>query len=414
MPGFLLYCNPAMSDLFYRAFEDKFRGSRALIISRLEIYRDFITPLKQVHADVQGLDLGCGRGEWLEVLLKEEIEPMGVDMDEGMLEACRSLNLPNVKGDAVTYLASLQDESQSVISAFHLVEHIPFDQLQLVVSECLRVLKPGGLLIMETPNPENIVVGTRNFYLDPTHQRPIPPLLLSFLPEHYGFKRTKVLRLQESRTLLQNTTLGLHDVFVGVSPDYAVVAQKNATTDVLEKFDSVFAREYGLSLEALSAHYDAGVKGPMERIQTRFRELETRLNSALDLAEQSWEKEILARLHQAEMRAQQAEHDAMAATMALQAVYASFSWRLSSPLRWLGIQTGLLRTHGLRARLSSLQKKIWRGSEDSLTAPPVPVHKSHSEPAPNPSPGTQSPTSIRVRKAYKELKKIVDHPPKSH
>ncbi len=79
---------------------------------------------------------------------------------------------------------------------------------------------------METPNPENIVVATRDFYLDPTHQRPIPPQLLSFLPEFYGFARTKIIRLQESKDLEMRADLTLQDVLSGASPDYAVVAQK--------------------------------------------------------------------------------------------------------------------------------------------------------------------------------------------
>ena len=425
-----------MTDLFYRAFEDKFRGSRSLIISRLDIYRAFISPLKQIYTDARGLDLGCGRGEWLEVLQEEGIEPLGIDLDEGMLEACRALHLPAVKGDAVAYLAGLPNESQAVISAFHMVEHIPFEQLQAVVSESLRVLKPGGLLIMETPNPENIVVGTQNFYVDPTHQRPIPSLLLSFLPEFYGYARTKVLRLQESLTLMQNTTLGLHDVLGGVSPDYAVIAQKNATAGVLEIFDKAFAGEYGLSMGTLSAHYDAGVKGPMEHLQTQFRELEARVNSTLVQAEarvnstlvqaERFRKNALideiqvqlhqaeARARQAESRAQRAEHDAQLATTALQAVYASTSWRLSAPVRWLAIQARLLRTHGLRARLSSLQKKIWLGSEGIPLVPPDPMPNGHPEPVSNPSPCAQATMSARVQKVYNELKNGVNHSPKGH
>lgn len=387
-----------MTDLFYRAFEDKFRGSRSLIISRLDTYRTFISPLKKLYPDAQGLDLGCGRGEWLELLQTEGIEPMGVDQDEGMLQACRELHLPTVRGDAVTYLTSLKNESQTVVSAFHLVEHISFEQLQLVVSESLRVLKPGGLLIMETPNPENIIVGTQNFYIDPTHKRPIPSLLLSFLTEYYGYARTKVLRLQESGTLFQNPTLGLHDILGGVSPDYAVIAQKNATAGVLEKFDNAFAREYGLSLETLSAHYDAGVKSSMETLQTRFGKLEARVNSALAKVDQSAatlgdftkREEIRAReakkqTQTAQVRMQIAEtlasQNALRAVNAeallaetsrnyehsLKIVYASHSWRTTAPLRWLSFQMQLLKNHGLRARISALARKLTQPNEPKTT-----------------------------------------------
>ena len=131
------------------------------------------------------------------------------------------------------YLSALPDESQAVVSAFHVVEHITFDQLGTLVAEALRVLKPGGLLIMETPNPENIVVATRNFYLDPTHQRPIPSMLLAFVAEYAGFSRVKTLRLQESKELVNKGDVSLQDVFAGASPDYAVVAQKHAPEDVL-------------------------------------------------------------------------------------------------------------------------------------------------------------------------------------
>lgn len=87
----------------------------------------------------------------------------------------------------------------------HIVEHIPFEDIQTLVQEAFRVLTPAGLLILETPNPENIQVATSGFYIDPTHTRPIPSQLLSFLPEYYGFKRTKILRLQEENNLkIQN------------------------------------------------------------------------------------------------------------------------------------------------------------------------------------------------------------------
>ncbi|MDX5935070.1 methyltransferase domain-containing protein [Acidithiobacillus thiooxidans] len=171
---------------FYRAFEDRYRGSRALIKSRVKVYLPFLYPLKALYPDTPVLDLGCGRGEWLELLGEEGFTAYGVDQDAGMLSACTELGLSVEQGDALEALRNLPDASQMVVSGFHIAEHVPFPILYEMVRETLRVLKPAGLLILETPNAENLVVGSSSFYLDPTHQRPLLPLLLSFLTPARG------------------------------------------------------------------------------------------------------------------------------------------------------------------------------------------------------------------------------------
>ena len=327
-----------MSDNFYLKFEDRYRGSRDLIKSRLRVYLPFITPLKNEDADANVIDLGCGRGEWLELLKAEGINAHGIDLDSGMLSACEALDLSVQIIDAVSYLQSLPDESQTVVSAFHLVEHVTFEYLQTLVSQVFRVLKPGGLLIMETPNPENIVIATRDFYLDPTHQKPIPPGLLSFLPEFYDFARTKVIRLQESKELATKTSLTLQDVFSGVSPDYAVVAQKAATAPVLSKLNTPFKKEYGLSLENLTGRYQ-------DQISERFDRLEAKAIQAEDKAIQAEDKAI-----QAEANVHLVLHN----------IINSRSWRITAPLRWCAQQWHYLREHGLRSRVKAHIKKIAR------------------------------------------------------
>jgi O-antigen chain-terminating methyltransferase len=313
-----------MSDNFYRAFEDRHRGSRELIKTRLGVYLPFVQPLLGGGGEAKAVDLGCGRGEWLELITGLGFDAVGVDLDKGMLEACHELGLKVEKGDALSFLAVLPDESQSIVSAFHVVEHVTFEQLQTLVSQALRVLKPGGLLIMETPNPENIVVATRNFYLDPTHQRPIPPELLSFLPEYYGFARSKILRLQESKELAQRTELALQDVLGGASPDYAVVAQTAAAVNVVSLLDTPFSLEYGLSLESLTARYQ-------DQLSARFQQAETKAQQAQ------------AQAQQAQAQAQQAAQRSEQLATELGAVYASQSWRITRPLRWLARRIRTLR-----------------------------------------------------------------------
>ena len=240
-----------MSDQFYRAFEEKFRGPRGLIQQRLEVYLPFVQPVCAAYPEALVLDLGCGRGEWLELLQKNSIAAMGVDLDTGMLEACQQINLKVQCQDALESLKQLQDGSASVVSAFHLVEHLPFDRVKDLVAECHRVLKPGGLLIMETPNPENFMVATHNFYLDPTHLRPIPPDLLAFVPEYLGYESVKILRLQETDGVKTHPNLSMLDVLTGASPDYAVVAQKAGHTALKQSLQALFDQAFGISGYAL-------------------------------------------------------------------------------------------------------------------------------------------------------------------
>ncbi|MDT8322081.1 MAG: class I SAM-dependent methyltransferase, partial [Xanthomonadales bacterium] len=200
---------------FYAAFEERHRGPRELVLSRLEAYRPFIEPLTGLYKNPRAIDLGCGRGEWLELVSQLGYQAVGVDLDDGMLESCRKLSLNAQKEDALQFLKAQKDNSCVVVSAFHLIEHVQFDVLQELVEQSLRVLKPGGLLIMETPNPENLIVAGVNFYLDPTHQKPIPPDLLSFIPEHYGFERVKILRLQHDPNLADRKDPSLLDVLGG-------------------------------------------------------------------------------------------------------------------------------------------------------------------------------------------------------
>ncbi|MCF8212239.1 MAG: class I SAM-dependent methyltransferase, partial [Rhodoferax sp.] len=220
-----------MPPSFYRAFEDKYRGSRDLISARLRVYLPYIQPLAALHPQRQVLDLGCGRGEWLALLMQHQISASGIDQDEAMLAACREHGLSATQGDALTHLQAQPDQSLLAVTGFHIAEHLPFETLQALIAQARRALVPGGLLILETPNPENLLVGSAHFYLDPTHQRPLPSQLLVFLAEHQGFAPVQMLRLQEAPHLAGQGVPSLYEVLAGVSPDYAVVAQNPPAPD---------------------------------------------------------------------------------------------------------------------------------------------------------------------------------------
>lgn len=334
---------------FYRAFEDQFRGSREVIRSRLEVYKPF---LDAVHNSVEkpcALDVGCGRGEWLELLNDNGFEAVGVDVDEPMLVACRERGLSVYQADAIEYICSLGDTSQMIVSGFHIAEHLPFEKLQTLIEQAYRVLKPGGLLILETPNPENFRVSSLTFYLDPTHKHPIPPALLSFMMEYYGFSRNVIMRLQEEKLFAEQDEASLEQVFGWVSPDFSVVAQKQADEDIMTVAEPLFVKRYGLNEKDLFDRFENRRNRVIEKIRNELavsisehEEVINKNNEILsaDLERHKLfvkdalrvsEKKIRERIE--DIRGEVSKVDELAFELAT--VYQSKSWRVTAPLRGL-------------------------------------------------------------------------------
>ncbi|MBV8886715.1 MAG: class I SAM-dependent methyltransferase [Chroococcidiopsidaceae cyanobacterium CP_BM_RX_35] len=220
---------PHLLDAFYVAFEEQFRGSRAEIIDRLTAYLPLIKEVKVDTQDLPILDIGCGRGEWLELLHKSGYTAHGLDINRSMIEQCQARQLEVIEGDAISYLQTLPDASLGVITGFHIIEHIPFSALIRLLSETVRVLKPGGLTIFETPNPKNLVVGACNFYSDPTHLNPVFPETIQFLLQHVGLSNVELLYLHPAdASPFTQEDVGaqvLHNWFFGPR-DFAVVGHK--------------------------------------------------------------------------------------------------------------------------------------------------------------------------------------------
>ena len=188
-------------DAFYLSLEDHFRGDRAEIKERLRVYLPWIERGGIGRDDRLLLDVGCGRGEWLELLQEQGVRAVGVDSNRALARQCRELNLEVVEADLISHLRSLPDASLGAITGFHVIEHLPIEALVKLLDEAVRVLKPGGILIFETPNPQNVLVGTCNFYFDPTHRNPLPSPITSFLLESRGFTNVEVLNLNPSDEL---------------------------------------------------------------------------------------------------------------------------------------------------------------------------------------------------------------------
>lgn len=194
--------NRCKSDSFatgiaYKEYEDKMRGSREEIIERLNIYEAIIKKVKENNGEkLIALDLGCGRGEWLELMEKTyNITALGVDSDESMLSDCEKYSLNAINADLLAYIKNAESNSVDIITMIQVVEHLPASILVDVLNECYRVMRKGGAIILETPNPENIIIGACNFYFDPTHITKLPPVLLQILAESTGFSDTEIVRM---------------------------------------------------------------------------------------------------------------------------------------------------------------------------------------------------------------------------
>ncbi len=180
-------------DAMYVSFEDEFRGTREDIKERLRRYLPMIADAAVGSVDFPILDIGSGRGEWLELLTENGYRAKGVDLNGIMVSLCRELGLEVTEKELLEHLRNLPPASLGAITGFHIIEHLPFGKVISFLDESLRTLRPGGMIILETPNPENVLVGSCRFYLDPTHVRPVPSSTLRFLAEARGFNRIRII-----------------------------------------------------------------------------------------------------------------------------------------------------------------------------------------------------------------------------
>ena len=148
-----------------------------------------------------------------------------------MVRTCRDMGLNVIDEDALSYLKTVKDSSMGAVTGFHIIEHYGFDYLVSLFKELFRILKPGGLVILETPNPDNILVGSCNFYLDPTHNKPLPSLLAKLLLEAHGFGNISIMNLHPNKVLSKiedNDSINLkifNDHFFGPQ-DYGIIGYK--------------------------------------------------------------------------------------------------------------------------------------------------------------------------------------------
>lgn len=183
---------PGRLDAFYVSFEDRFRGPRKEIKKRVEFYLPVIRKARAGRPEAPVLDVGCGRGEWLELLKEHKLEASGVDINSAMLAQCRERKLEVAHADAIAHLRTLPEKSLGAVTGFHIIEHLELDVLMDLLAETIRVLVPGGVAIFESPNCKNLVVGATNFNVDPTHRNPVFPETAQFMLSIHGFEKVEL------------------------------------------------------------------------------------------------------------------------------------------------------------------------------------------------------------------------------
>jgi len=210
-------------EIDWMRFAEQFRGSEERIREQQQQY-----VARFAGASGVILDIGCGRGEFLETAKAAGLAARGVDQNPECIELCRSKALDVEQADIFEYLESLPDGSLGGAYCAQVVEHLSPAALPRLVRLLSRKLRLGSLVAMETPNPECLAILATHFYIDPTHTRPVPAPLLRFYLEEAGFGSVQVERLApalESMPALQELPPAFRDAFFG-GLDYAIFARK--------------------------------------------------------------------------------------------------------------------------------------------------------------------------------------------
>lgn len=210
-------------DIDWARFAEQFRGSEEKIREQQTRYVGRFS-----GAPGQILDIGCGRGEFLESAKAAGLAARGIDQNQESVALCRSKGLEVEQGDMFAYLESLPDGSLGGAYCAQVVEHLPPAGVLRLVKLLGQKLRLGALVAIETPNPECLAIFATHFYLDPTHTRPIPAPLLRFYLEEAGFGSVEIERLApavDSMPALAELPPAFREAFFG-GLDYAIFARK--------------------------------------------------------------------------------------------------------------------------------------------------------------------------------------------
>jgi O-antigen chain-terminating methyltransferase len=206
----------------YGRFAERFRGTEEYVKAGQAFYEPYFKGRQNV------LDLGCGRGEFLELMRSIGVPARGIDLGEESVALCRHKGLDAEAADLFEYLANLPEASLDGIFCSQVVEHIPPDRLPEMIRLAAGRLQRNGVIAIETPNPECLAIFATHFYLDPTHQRPVPHALLAFYLEEFGVGNIEVRKLApaiESMPSLASLPPDFREAFFG-GLDYAVLGRK--------------------------------------------------------------------------------------------------------------------------------------------------------------------------------------------
>lgn len=207
----------------YFLFEHQWRGSLADIKHRQAQYLDLFRDRKSV------VDLGCGRGEFVELLTENGIGVTGVDASEDMVDFCVARSLPVDRRDLFEFLEASEAAQFDAITAFQVVEHMAPNDILRLLSLAHAKLTPGGVLLLETVNP-SCPLALGNFYLDPTHVRPVPAKMLAFMCNSVGLKVDFIRYSAPVEGSGTAPTLQVKDESPGAIAayqDYALIARRN-------------------------------------------------------------------------------------------------------------------------------------------------------------------------------------------
>jgi len=212
-----------LPPLDFGCFPERFRGPEEHVKSGQKFYLSYFAPCKEV------LDIGCGRGEFLELMREAGVPARGIDLNPESVDLCRSKGLEAEVADLFAYLDGLEDGSLDGIFSAQVVEHLPPDRVPEMIRLAARKLARGGVLAIETPNPACLAIFATHFYLDPTHTRPVPSALLAFYMQECGIgnvERHDLSPAVESFPSLAGLPEEFRNTFFG-GLDYAIIGRKS-------------------------------------------------------------------------------------------------------------------------------------------------------------------------------------------